>query len=141
MVVILSQLSRCFLRGLATEAERSQAVGDAIGQRHILLIIDDAWQREAADDWLRCGGPNCCHLLTTRYKDIARDFAGMKGVVSVPVLKHDPNSEDNPAYEFLALKASRHRSWNCQKGKGPFRGCVRTYCTLKGAAYASLSLG
>ena len=29
MVVVLSQLSRCFLRGLATEAERSQPVTDS----------------------------------------------------------------------------------------------------------------
>jgi tetratricopeptide (TPR) repeat protein len=58
---------------ISTEEQRAQAVRDAIGQRRLLLIIDDAWQREAAD-LLRCGGPECCHLLTTRIKTIACEF-------------------------------------------------------------------
>ena len=35
---------------------RSQAVGNAIGQQRLLLVIDDAWQIEPAQ-LLRCGGP------------------------------------------------------------------------------------
>ena len=44
---------------------RSQVVRNVIGQRRILLVIDDAWHADAAG-LLRCGGPGCAHLLTTR---------------------------------------------------------------------------
>ena len=86
------------LSELTTEAGRSQAMRDTIGQRRMLLVIDDAWQLEAAK-WLRCGGPNCCHLLTTRDKALARAFAGRSGVEAVPVLKEDR------AYELLEVQA------------------------------------
>ncbi len=80
--------------GLPAETARAQAVKDAIGLRRLLLVIDDAWQLESAR-WLRCGGPNCAHLLTTRDKGLARVFAGAAGVSSVPTL------DDDPAYELL----------------------------------------
>ncbi len=47
----------------------------AIGNRKMLLIIDDAWQSETALAF-KLGGPNCAHLLTTRLLDVAVDFAG-----------------------------------------------------------------
>jgi tetratricopeptide (TPR) repeat protein len=75
--------------GLVDEAARQQAVRDAIGQRRLLLVIDDAWDIQAAAR-LRCGGPNCCHLLTTRDKGIGRQFAGLEGMQSVPPLADDP---------------------------------------------------
>ena len=70
------------------EVERSQAVKDAIGQRRILLVIDDAWSLKAAEA-LRCGGPHCAHLLTTRDKEIARSFAGAEHVQRIPELEMD----------------------------------------------------
>jgi len=73
---------------MADEAVRSQEVKDAIGLRRILLVIDDAWTLEAAN-LLRCGGPNCGHLLTTRNKEIARQFAGRPHAESVPLLEED----------------------------------------------------
>lgn len=46
----------------------------AIGQRRMLLVIDDAWK--VADALaLQIGGPHCAHLLTTRFPEIARRFA------------------------------------------------------------------
>jgi tetratricopeptide (TPR) repeat protein/transcriptional regulator with XRE-family HTH domain len=46
----------------------------AIGQRRMLLVIDDAW--EIADALaFQVGGPNCTHLITTRFPEIARRFA------------------------------------------------------------------
>lgn len=46
----------------------------AIGQRHMLLVIDDAW--EIADALaFQVGGANCSHLITTRFPEIARRFA------------------------------------------------------------------
>ncbi|MCP4428517.1 MAG: tetratricopeptide repeat protein, partial [Chloroflexi bacterium] len=68
---------------------RSQAVKNMIGQRRLLLVIDDAWESEAADA-LRCGGPGCVHLLTTRLKDVAQGFAGRDQAAFVPELEEDP---------------------------------------------------
>jgi tetratricopeptide (TPR) repeat protein len=68
--------------------QRKQAVRRAIGQRRLLLVIDDAWGLEAAEA-MRCGGPNCVHLLTSRDKGLARQFAGTAQVMSVPTLEDD----------------------------------------------------
>jgi len=56
-------------------AERAVAVHTAIGMRRMLLIIDDAWRADAALAF-KVGGPNCAYLLTTRFVNIALDFAG-----------------------------------------------------------------
>ena len=74
---------------LAEERERKEAVKRLIGQRHLLLVLDDTWDGEAAD-YLRCGGPNCVHLLTTRDKAIATQFAGGQRALNVPTLADDP---------------------------------------------------
>jgi tetratricopeptide (TPR) repeat protein len=66
-------------------AERAQVLRNAIGQRRMLLVIDDVWNIEAANT-LRCGGPNCSHLVTTRDKGIAREFAGSVYAESLPTL-------------------------------------------------------
>jgi tetratricopeptide (TPR) repeat protein/transcriptional regulator with XRE-family HTH domain len=50
------------------------SIHDAIGQRRLLLIIDDAWEIAEALA-LQVGGPNCAHLVTTRFPEIARRFA------------------------------------------------------------------
>lgn len=77
---------------LPTAPQRQQAVRDLIGQKRLLLIIDDAWQFEATQ-LLRCGGPYCVHLLTTRDKGIARSFAGSQPLTAVPPLEDDPASQ------------------------------------------------
>jgi tetratricopeptide (TPR) repeat protein/transcriptional regulator with XRE-family HTH domain len=46
----------------------------AIGARQMLLVIDDAWQLEDALVF-KVGGPNCAHLVTTRFPGIASAFA------------------------------------------------------------------
>lgn len=46
----------------------------AIGQRRMLLVIDDAWEISSALAF-QVGGPNCAHLVTTRFPEIARRFA------------------------------------------------------------------
>jgi tetratricopeptide (TPR) repeat protein len=61
----------------------------AIGERKMLLIIDDAWQSEAALAF-KLGGPHCAHVLTTRLLDIAVDFAGER-VVTV----HEMEPQDS----------------------------------------------
>jgi tetratricopeptide (TPR) repeat protein len=60
------------------------AVRRQIGTRRILLIADDAWTIEAAQNF-EVGGPHCAHLISTRSPEIAFDFAA-SGVVEVPPL-------------------------------------------------------
>jgi hypothetical protein len=72
-----------------TSQHRSQVVRNAVGQRRLLLMIDDAWDLAAAE-LLRCGGPGCAHLLTTRDQALARAFAGARHEVAVPELADDP---------------------------------------------------
>ncbi len=70
--------------------ELKQGIKDKIGHKVILLIIDDIWQEEHAG-LLHCGGPNCAHLLTTRDRSIARNFAGSaEESFNVPELAEDP---------------------------------------------------
>ena len=47
----------------------------AIGERRLLLVVDDAWQIEEALAF-RVGGPHCASLVTTRFPQIAVQFAG-----------------------------------------------------------------
>lgn len=55
--------------------ERAKAIRYQIGMRHMLLVVDDAWQSEAALAF-KVGGPNCAHLVTTRLPEVAVHFAG-----------------------------------------------------------------
>ena len=71
---------------------RKQAICNAIGQRRVLMVIDDAWALEPAKQ-LRCGGRVVC-LLTTRDDDIARMFAPGQA-------RHVPELEAGPSVELL----------------------------------------
>lgn len=68
----------------AAQRSRPQAwaasIHAAIGQRRLLLVIDDAWEIAEALA-LQVGGPNCAHLVTTRFPEIARRFAAEAVVV------------------------------------------------------------
>lgn len=56
-----------------------------IGQRRLLLVIDDAWNIADALA-LQVGGPRCAYLITTRFPEIARRSAA-DGVVVVRELE------------------------------------------------------
>ncbi|MBI1929427.1 tetratricopeptide repeat protein [Candidatus Poribacteria bacterium] len=58
-----------------TVAKRRDAVRDAIGQRRMLLVVDDVWDARAVRDF-NLGGPNGGYLFTTRSQKIALEFAG-----------------------------------------------------------------
>jgi tetratricopeptide (TPR) repeat protein/transcriptional regulator with XRE-family HTH domain len=64
------------------------AIHTAIGNRRMLLIIDDAWKIEDALA-LKIGGPNCVHLLTTRLPEVATRFAGDR-----VIFMHELDEED-----------------------------------------------
>ena len=62
----------------------SQALQSAIGNRQILLIIDDACTVEDALT-LQIGGPQCTYLLTTRQSPVAFTFAERRSTVVPPL--------------------------------------------------------
>ena len=59
----------------------------AIGTRRVLLAVDDAWQVEEALAF-KVGGPNSAYLVTTRFPQVASQFAG-EGAVMVRELSGD----------------------------------------------------
>jgi transcriptional regulator with XRE-family HTH domain len=52
----------------------ARAIRSAIGERRMLLVVDDAWKSEEALAF-KVGGPNCTYLLTTRIPSVALHFA------------------------------------------------------------------
>ncbi len=77
------------LADLADPYARRQRLDNVIGQRKLLLVLDDVWDREAAQQ-LRSAGPNVTHLLTTRDQALAATFAGRDRALAVAVLDPDP---------------------------------------------------
>lgn len=64
---------------LQTCEDWSQALCMAIGARRMLIVIDDVWRLE--DAWkLTVGGPNCTHIITTRFPEIALRYADKKAL-------------------------------------------------------------
>ena len=62
-----------------------RALEASIGNRRLLLVIDDAWNTKNALAF-QVGGPQCVHLLTTRSPRIASAFA-QQGTIVVPELQ------------------------------------------------------
>ena len=86
------------LADLADPYARRQRLDNVIGQRKLLLVLDDVWDREAAQQ-LRSGGPHVTHLLTTRDQALAATFAGRDRALAVATL--DPA----PGYQLLQALA------------------------------------
>jgi len=71
----------------------SRMLHSIIGQRRLLLVIDDAWRIEAALAF-KIGGPHCAYLVTTRYPNIALHFTSGAGEATV---LHELSIEDGLA--------------------------------------------
>jgi len=76
------------LRALIDPHARRQRLDNVIGQRKLLIVLDDIWDATTAQQ-LRSAGPHVVHLLTTREQPIATDFAGHNHALAVPVLNDD----------------------------------------------------
>ncbi len=81
-------LSSTEISGLSDNDARAIAVSRAIGSRHMLLVIDDAWRVEDALA-LKIGGPNCAHLVTTRFPTIATAIASEDAIVIRELDEHE----------------------------------------------------
>lgn len=80
------------IREILDPYQRMARISNAVGLRKLLIVIDDAWQLEAARQ-LRCNAPNVVHLLTTRNQELARSFAGARQQLAVPLLRSQPSYE------------------------------------------------
>jgi tetratricopeptide (TPR) repeat protein/transcriptional regulator with XRE-family HTH domain len=69
---------------LTSTVEWAMALRNAIGQRRLLLVIDDAWHLDDALA-LRVGNASCAYLLTTRFAALAHQWC-WKTVIHVPEL-------------------------------------------------------
>ncbi len=56
--------------GVLNNHARKEAMRSVIGERRLLLILDDAWTVEDALAF-QIGGPRCVHLVTTRFPSLA----------------------------------------------------------------------
>ncbi len=73
---------------LTTYEAWAESIRTTINTRQILFIIDDVWNIEHALAF-KVGGPNCAYLMTTRFQDIALQFAS-RDAISLPELNtHD----------------------------------------------------
>lgn len=72
------------LVNVPTKEAWTEALHNAIGNRSLLLIIDDVW---SVEDALYCqvGGPNCSYLLTTRFPTIAHHVS-IDGITKIEPL-------------------------------------------------------
>jgi tetratricopeptide (TPR) repeat protein len=76
------------IRHVTEPKQRNEALRNAIGNRRFLLVLDDAWQLEAAQA-MHCDNPQVVHLLTTRSRDLAHLFLGMESSLPLSPLEHE----------------------------------------------------
>ncbi|HEY0757453.1 MAG TPA: tetratricopeptide repeat protein [Ktedonobacteraceae bacterium] len=69
---------------LDSNEDWARAIRVAIGQRQMLLVIDDVWESAAALAF-QVGGLSCGYLVTTRYPNLAVQLAA-EGAFAVPEL-------------------------------------------------------
>ena len=63
-------ISENTMAAISSVEEWAKTLRAIIGSRFMLLVIDDAWNVEDALA-MKVGGPNCAHLVTTRFPSIA----------------------------------------------------------------------
>jgi len=68
-------LSASEIRGLPDLKSRASQLHSLIGEKRILMIVDDVWNEASARSF-EVGGANCCYLFTTRSPRIAASLAG-----------------------------------------------------------------
>ncbi|MFO0951163.1 MAG: NB-ARC domain-containing protein, partial [Isosphaeraceae bacterium] len=63
--------------------ERLAAVAEAVADRRMLLVLDDAWSVEDATGFLQVGHPGCALVITTRLAPVALAFADLSESMTV----------------------------------------------------------
>jgi tetratricopeptide (TPR) repeat protein len=81
---------------LTSVRERHLRIREGLASRPVLVIIDDAWSLEDALVF-KLGGPGSAHLLTTRHRNIAVEFAETK-------VRVEPVQELSPKESLILLE-------------------------------------
>ena len=86
--------------GFKTTDAAVTRLGEVIGERRMLIVIDDVWQAAHARPFLQAG-PNCARLITTRNRDVlppkakALDVDAMPASEAIRLLRFGlPDGED-----------------------------------------------
>ena len=99
----LLELSNEEMNGLNSSEAWATTLRTAIGSRQMLLIIDDAWKVEESLTF-KVGGPNCAHLVTTRFPSIGMSM-GADNITTVSELNEE---ESMKLLRQLAPKVIEH---------------------------------
>lgn len=97
------------LASFAGIREKAERIRDIIDARPVLLIIDDAWSLIPALQ-VTCGARRSGHLLTTRQRDLAQQYAGVARVHTVPELDTKPANELLEQLAPTAYAVNRHKT-------------------------------
>ena len=99
--------------GLETINAAAGKLGEALGDRRILMIVDDAWREQDLKPFLQ-GGPNCVRLVTTRIDSILPQTAlrqpvdAMRASEALSLISYGL-PEDQVSREGATLKALAKR--------------------------------
>ncbi len=103
--------------GLETISAAAAKLGEALGDRRILMVVDDAWREQDLRPFLQ-GGPNCVRVVTTRIDSVLPQAALRQPVDAMQAgealrLLSAGLPEDRVAHEgaSLTMLAARLGEW------------------------------
>lgn len=104
-------------RSIATVEAARAALGDALGDRRLLFVIDDVWQRAHLEPFLH-GGAHTTRLVTTRFDRELPDTAARQAVDAMTAAEAQallsrglPSIQVEPLAHALAQLAARLHEW------------------------------
>jgi tetratricopeptide (TPR) repeat protein/transcriptional regulator with XRE-family HTH domain len=74
-------LSTAEMTKLTSRQALIQVIRTAIGERRMLLVLDDIWEAQEMEALQQAGGPSCSYLITTRWFPLAKHFGEEKVVL------------------------------------------------------------
>lgn len=92
------------LSKLQSVEERARHIRMVIGDRPMLLVADDVWQLRSALNF-KLGGERSCHIITTRFANIADEFAGSQ---SIKVRELDESEGLSLLRQFVPRLVEKH---------------------------------
>jgi transcriptional regulator with XRE-family HTH domain len=109
--VSLPEVASPFLQATWRETLR-----EALEERRLLLVIDDAWQADVVKA-LDIGGPACACVLTTRFEGIAANFAGEHAFL-IPKLEDAAGVEVLTRFVPELMEYEREIVWDLVRAVG-----------------------
>jgi tetratricopeptide (TPR) repeat protein len=98
------------------QATWRETLREALEERRLLLVIDDAWQGDVVKA-LDIGGPACACVLTTRFERIAANFAGEHAFL-IPELEDVAGVEVLTRFAPELIEHEREIVWDLVRAVG-----------------------